>query len=71
MDKRIGQILVTYEVLAKALGLDGEHAITAIVPQDVVDITSERFGVIVRGPRMPLTREGEQVISGFSFAELE
>ena len=70
MSKRIAQILVTYDVIEKALGLDEEHQITAIVPQTAGDVTGRRVGVIVTGPRMPLTAEGAYPVTSYSFPEL-
>ena len=70
MAKRIGQVLITYETLAQTMGLGSEHKITAVVPQTATDVTNQRFGVIVMGPRLPLTPEGAHPVTTFSFAEL-
>lgn len=45
-----GQIILTFEVLAKALGLNGEHKVVAVVPQTAQDIASGRFSILVDGP---------------------
>jgi hypothetical protein len=70
MAKRVGQVLLTYEVLAKMAGLDPEHQIVAIVPQTATDIANQRFGVLVTGPSLPTTPEGGCPVTVSSFAEM-
>jgi hypothetical protein len=70
MAKRIGQVLITYEVLARMMKLDPEHNIIAVVPQTASDVTNQRFGVIMTGPRLPLTAEGDYPVTAMTFGKL-
>lgn len=55
---RAGRVIVTYELLAQALGLPSGNEIVAIAPQTADEVGSQRFSIIVAGDDMPKHREG-------------
>ncbi len=59
MTKRVGQMLVSYELLAKMMKIDGNgYEITAMVPQTAEDLATKTIRIMVNGPSVPLMGEG-------------
>ena len=59
MSARVGQMLVSYELLSKMMKVDSHgYEITAVVPQTAEDLVSRTFRVIVTGAHAPLAPEG-------------
>ncbi len=54
MTKRVGQMQVSYELLAQMMKIDGRgFEITAVVPQTADDLAMGIFRVMVVGPEAP------------------
>jgi hypothetical protein len=63
MSRHIGCLCLTYEALAKAVGIPSGHTITAIVPQTGDDVANQSVRLIVEGPSMPRHTEGGGVMN--------
>jgi hypothetical protein len=58
MTKRVGQMRLSYELLAQMMKIDDHgYAITAVVPQTADDIAMGVFRVMVTGSHAPLVPE--------------
>ena len=59
MTKRVGQMRMSYELLAKLMKIDANgYEITAVVPQTSDDLAMGVFRVMVTGPNAPVGWEG-------------
>jgi hypothetical protein len=67
---RAGQIIVTYEQIAKAIGLPSGNKVTAAVPQSGRDVASGTLRLIVVGDDMPKYVEGQEPMIVTDFREV-
>jgi len=58
--KRRGRIRISFDVLAELLGLDSSHEIIEVY-RDHKDFGSDTFSVIIKGLKMPLNNEGDEI----------
>lgn len=56
--KQIAALAVNFDDIAKAINLPAGHRITAVVPQTMTEVASDRLTVLVEGPQLRASHDG-------------